>query len=34
MTVTVRGHDELAGEPTADQTAERQTGERRAVTRR
>jgi large repetitive protein len=34
MTVAVRGHDELAGEPTADQTAERQTGERRAVTRR
>jgi chitodextrinase len=34
MTVTVRGRDELAGESTADQTGERQVGERRAVTRR
>ena len=38
MTVTVRGRDELAGEPAADQTAgqtaERPSGERRAVTRR
>jgi PKD repeat protein len=33
MTVTVRGHDEYAGELTADQTAERPGGERRAAKR-
>ena len=33
MTVTVRGHDEYAGELTADQTAERPAGERRAARR-
>jgi large repetitive protein len=32
--VTVRGHDELAGELTADQSGERPAGERRAAARR
>ena len=34
MTVTVRGHDEYAGELTADQTTERSGGERRGAARR
>lgn len=34
MTVTVRGHDEPAGELTADQNGERPAGERRATAKR
>ncbi len=34
MTVTVRGHDEPAGELTADQSGERPAGERRATAKR
>jgi hypothetical protein len=34
MTITVRGRSDAAGELTADETAERPGGERRAAARR